>query len=412
MYPYTKVPEEAMTHHTQVSDWTEVVSRNLPQLSKPQATVLAWWSFGIVMTHSCSRTLIASFLALLLGRNAASVAQRLREWCYPAEQKRGRQRQELDASTCFAPLLAWVLRLWSGSTLALALDATTLSNHFVVLSISVVYRGCAIPVAWTVLAQTHKGSWRPHWQRMLRLLRRGVPAEMSVLVLADRGLYAGWLFRRIVRLGWHPFLRVNVHTTFRPTGSHRWYRLSELTPTVGSQWSGSGWAFKTNSSRLSCTVACWWAEGCSVAWCVLTDLVPSRCDVAWYGLRSWCEQGFKCVKRGAWQWHKTRMRDPERAERMWLAVAVATLWMLSVGSDVEDELHTANAPELGSLLPLSRANQQRHVRVLRLGLLWLMVQLLDGRSLPLPRQLLPEPWPSLPLDLTRPFLLEHPSPLL
>jgi hypothetical protein len=31
-----------------------------------------------------------------------------------------------------------------------------------------------------------------------------------VIVLADRGLYAKWLFEAIVELNWHPFLRVNT----------------------------------------------------------------------------------------------------------------------------------------------------------------------------------------------------------
>jgi len=36
------------------------------------------------------------------------------------------------------------------------------------------------------------------------------------------------------------------------------------------------------------------------------------------------EQGFKRIKRGGWQWQYTRMTDPARAERLWLAIAIAT----------------------------------------------------------------------------------------
>jgi hypothetical protein len=39
---------------------------------------------------------------------------------------------------------------------------------------------------------------------MLRQVRAVVPRRFFVIVLADRGLYARWLFQRIVRLGWHP----------------------------------------------------------------------------------------------------------------------------------------------------------------------------------------------------------------
>jgi hypothetical protein len=35
-------------------------------------------------------------------------------------------------------------------------------------------------------------------------------------------LYARWLFRRIVRLGWHPFMRINRGAKFSPNGTGQW----------------------------------------------------------------------------------------------------------------------------------------------------------------------------------------------
>jgi hypothetical protein len=56
------------------------------------------------------------------------------------------------------------------------------------LGVSVVYRGCAIPVAWTVLPATDKHAWRGEWLRMLRQVRAVVPRRFCVIVMADRGL--------------------------------------------------------------------------------------------------------------------------------------------------------------------------------------------------------------------------------
>ena len=102
--------------------------------------------------------------------------------------------------------------------LALAMDATTLGQRFTVLAISVVYRGCAIPVAWKVVGAHEKGQWRPHWEALFTQLRGSVPADWAVLVCADRGLYARWLYRHIVSVGWHPFLRINRGGFFRVPG--------------------------------------------------------------------------------------------------------------------------------------------------------------------------------------------------
>jgi hypothetical protein len=70
-------------------------------------------------------------------------------------------------------------------------------------------------------------------------------------------------------------------------------------------------------------------------WLIMMDLPPEASTACWYGLRAWIEQGFKITKRAGWQWQRTHMTQPARAARLWLAVAVATLWLLSVGGEAE-----------------------------------------------------------------------------
>jgi hypothetical protein len=295
--------------------------------------------------------------------------------------------------------------------LALAVDATTLGQRFVVLVISVVYRGCAIPVAWTVLAATEKHAWRGEWLRMLRQVRAAVPRRFFVIVLADRGLYARWLFQRIVRLGWHPLLRINTGGTFRPAKRVHYQPLRKLVPQPGTQWVGVGTAFQGPRRRLNCTLLARWEAGYTDPWLLLTDLTPRAGDACWYGLRAWIEQGFKITKRGGWQWQRTRMTDPQRAARLWLAVAVATLWLLSVGGMAEETI-----PE-STLLPLAadacptsrprRATQLRMVSVFRRGWIIILMALINQRRLPRGR-FKPEPWPNAAQEHTLREIIELP----
>ena len=376
--------------------WTEVVTTHLPHLSEPHATVLALWSVGMVLARSCALSAVSLFLAGGLERKANTVRQQLREFCYEAKAKRGQPRQELQVQNCFAPLLAWVLSWWEGHQLALALDATTLGQRFVVLVISVLYRGCAIPVAWTVLPAGEKHGWRREWLCMLRQVRTAVPRRFFVIVLADRGLYARWLFRRIVRLGWHPLLRINVGGTFRPAASAQYRPLRSLVPQPGTQWAGAGTAFVGPRRRLNCTLLARWEDGYADPWLLLTDLAPTAGEACWYGLRAWIEQGFKITKRAGWQWQRTRMTDPQRAARLWLAVAVATLWLLCVGGAAD-----ATVPA-ETLLPLPgdgflphrqrRATQLRLVSIFRQGWILILVALLNHHRLLIGR-FVPEPWP-------------------
>src|SRR6266487_192452 len=69
----------------------------------------------------------------------------------------------------------------------------------------------------------------------------------------------------------------------------------------------------------------------SCAWCH----AKAHNGAGGYGLRGWIECGFKDGKRGGWNWQRCRSRQPERVERLWLAMAVATLITVGVGAERE-----------------------------------------------------------------------------
>jgi hypothetical protein len=55
-----------------------------------------------------------------------------------------------------------------------------------------------------------------------------VPEHYLVIVSADRGLYADWLFQEIVALGWHPFLRINHQGQYCTPDSDSWRPLATV----------------------------------------------------------------------------------------------------------------------------------------------------------------------------------------
>jgi hypothetical protein len=404
-----------MARPAQVLRWQQIVSTYLPHLSRPQVTVVALWSVGLILAHSCGLTTVATVLAYLLARPERTTREQLRDWYREAPAKngakRGRKRRTLDVTTCFAPLLRWVVAWWDPTCpqLALAMDASTLGQRFTILTISVVVRGCAIPVAWKVVEATRAGAWRPHWIALFEALDGSIPADWTVIVLADRGLYARWLFTTIQACGWHPYLRINRQGQYCPHGAAAFRPLSQVITHVGQSWAGRVTCFATKERQLNCTLLARWEAGYRDPWLVVTDLRPQAADVAWYRLRAWIECGFKDSKRGGWQWHQTKMTNPARAERLWLVIAVATLWTVSVGCAAEASLP---APVLADLPAQHVARQRPRVRAaarelscFRRGRLVLIAALCGGQELPL-AQLIPEPWPksldtALPLPRAR-----------
>jgi hypothetical protein len=416
-----------MSRHNPLDSWTEQVVTAFPHLSRPQATVLALYSFGAILAQRCGLSSVAATLASLLGLGYLTIRSRLQEFYQPASAKSGKRRRELDVSTCFAPLLAWILKGWPSTRLALALDATSLGDRFTILSISVVYRGSAIPVAWKVLPANVRHAWKPEWILLVRSFRALVPPEWTVIVMTDRGLYARWLFQEIVALGWHPLMRITHVSNFRKKGSASSGPVSALVRKVGRRWQGRGVAFpRRPKCRLECTLLACWEAGHDQPWFVVTDLGPEQSDALWYGMRAWIEQGFKLLKHGGWQWQETRMTDPERADRLWLVMAVATRYVLALGGEAESaEIAVETIPEMVPAEPHSRASRrritsadpqaparqpikiaapesqpprerasgtkQRLVSVFRQGLAVLVSVLVAGHALPKPQWYL-EPW--------------------
>jgi hypothetical protein len=134
-------------------------------------------------------------------------------------------------------------------------------------------------------------------------------------------------------------------------------------------------------------------------WWLLTALAPEASTACWYGLRAWIEPGVKSPTRAGWQGPRTLMTQPDRAARLWLAVAGATLWLLSVGGEAEETIPARTVPDVTALVPqpsrLRRATRLRVVCVFRRGWHLLLVALRDQTPLPLGR-FVPEPWPAVP----------------
>jgi hypothetical protein len=380
---------------------SETIAERFPSLRPAQQRGLALWVYGTILAGSaCQNAVIAGLLAV---GHWHALRQHLREWLYDGQDKAAACQTEIDVTLCFGPLIDWILSWWQGRELALAIDPTARGDEVVGLTVSVLYRGAAIPIAWQILPANQKGAWMGQILRLLRLVRRQMPASLDVLVMADRGLWSPRLWKRIRDLGWHPLLRLQNTITCQPVGQGR-QPSRKLVPGPGHAWVGKATVFKDRRRQRAGTLIVVWGQDEKEPWVLLTDLPPEKVGVWWYGLRVWIELGFRALKGVGWQWHKTRRLDPRRVARHWLVLAVAMLWVLAYGTRAEDaELRGLAPGNLRSPAKPKAASRparprRRLVSIFQWGLSWLRRQLLKGR---LWRRLwlAPEPWPDPPPGL-------------
>ena len=329
-----------------VYQWMETVARQVPQVRRSQAKVWAAWSWGVAVARQCSQRGVAEALGVL--GKPDTVERRLQRFV---------ANPRLDWRVGAQGLTAWILRRFPASgPRVLLVDETSLQAHLKVMVVSLAYRGRALPLAWWCY---HQARW-PMGQvalitTLLRQVAPHIPAGCPVLVQADRGIGCSpALLAAIEALGWY-FL-VRVQRTVRLQVAGREVPFGTLVPKPGTHWTGAVHAFKAAGWR-----PCWavgrWQGRYAQPWLLLTNWPQAQ--ARWYGLRMWEEAAFRDLKSGGWQWQRSRIRTPAHANRLWLVLALASAWMLSLGTQVIRHPHLRREVTYG---------KRWHHSVLQLGL--------------------------------------------
>lgn len=156
-----------------------------------------------------------------------------------------------DLTRCFRVLLACALRyLPRKAPIYLALDATTLKNRFVILTIALLYRNTALPIAWRVVPAYQKGSWNTHWCALLHALRGVIPAKRTVWGLTDRGWWSPVVYEAIRQNGWHPLMRLHAQGYFR----EKWARGARPITDYQVARGGACWEGWLHQDALRCVL--------------------------------------------------------------------------------------------------------------------------------------------------------------
>lgn len=342
-----------MNRQTMLQAVDQEVQDLLPEAPRPEQKALAGLVCGLVCAEQAQ-----------LSRASAGIPGAAQDRSKLRRVQRLLANPRLEVARAQRRLLRRVLAQRHGR-LDLLLDATTTSasaHHAgtVTLCLALAWHGRAIPVLWRSWVADAPGQ---DWRSALRALTAqfqailvevaplggaGHPAR-EVVLLADRGLTGSTLTRLAQERGWHYLLRVTRPTRVRlPDGTVR--EIGALVPTPGARGvclrhvqvyaprrkaraGAGGWVAQWDAALTTQVVAVWRAQD-EEAWLLVTDLPAAAVRCAEYRRRTWEEELFRDLKGLGWHWEHSRLRRPERVERLLLALALATLWMLGLGQRV------------------------------------------------------------------------------
>jgi hypothetical protein len=302
--------------------WIETVDRHFPRLKKWQAMGLALFSYGIVVAEACQVSKVAEALAVV-GR-IPTVERRLRRWL---------NNDGIEIGGCGE---AWIKWVWSACDLPRAIllvDEIKLGDRIGVMMVSLAYGGRAIPLVWRCYWANSAPDYPAQGQVLLvwGLLARVVaclPVEARPLAQMDRGLgHSSAMLRALQTLPLQYLVRVKATARLTTRRGHTCLLRDLVKP--GETCACWGALF-TRHRQVWTHVHLIWDAGQAEPWCLVTNDPTVR--AAGYAVRMWQEESFRDLKSGGWQWQRSQVGLPRRADRLILALALAYAWMLTQGT--------------------------------------------------------------------------------
>jgi hypothetical protein len=138
---------------------------------------LAWMTAGLIQSGNISLTAWAPYVhsrAVF----AQSTVRRFARWL---------ANERIDVHALYGPLIHQALAEWGTCVLSLALDTSMLWDAYCLVRISLVYRGRAVPMVWTVLEHASSSVAFEVYKGLLDKGAELLPFGCTVILTADRG---------------------------------------------------------------------------------------------------------------------------------------------------------------------------------------------------------------------------------
>ena len=254
-------------------------------------------------------------------RQAASSVRRFARWL---------NNPRIDVTAIWQAYVRHVLQSWSGR-LYIALDTTSLWNRYCWIRTSFIYRGRAIPIAWSILSHKSTRVAFEEYKRVLIATAQALPKGIEVVLLADRGFVDIDLMQLLKEeLHWHWRIRVKASFWVRIPG-RGWRKVGRLKPERGRGVLYTGVFITRRRFGPLCL-----AVGAPLTekgyWYVVSDEPGEVFEE--YGLRVDIEENILDDKSKGFQVQSSQIDNAEALTRLMMVLAAATWYLVSQGVEV------------------------------------------------------------------------------
>ena len=240
----------------------------------------------------------------------------------------------VDVQGWYEPFARHLLQVFAGREMRLIMDCSKVGFHHRILTVSIAYKKRALPLIWSV----HRGR-KGHvgYTQQLDLLEQIaalVPEETEVTLLGDAGFESVHLLNWMKAHGWHFVIRHPGKNQVCWDGQN-WVKLGEI-PIQEGETRIIGWVQLTEKHKAGpFWLTIHWAHGEDEPWFLIADHPPKsrqRRPIQLYGVRMWTEEMYGDMKGHGFDLEDTHLLHADRISRLVLAVCIAFVWLITLGS--------------------------------------------------------------------------------
>ena len=300
----------------------QVLSHHQNWLELRHLKTLAWMIVGLMPSGKIGLTAWAPYVHSR-AVYAQSRVRRVARWL---------DNHRIDVHALYSPLMPQALTEWGSTRLDRALDPATLWTTDGLVRVSLVYRGRAIPLVWTVLehpsSRVADDVYQDVWEKGAALL----PVRCHVVFPADRGFADTHLLDHLARLGWHWRLRIKGSVGI-DRGGKRPCKVTRIALAVGQAlfWHH---VTMTKNGYGPVPLARGRPQGRQESWCVVSDESTESKTCAESGLRFDIEENVLDDTSHGFQLDSSLSRSANAVERLCCVWAITTLDLVAQGPAV------------------------------------------------------------------------------
>jgi hypothetical protein len=242
------------------------------------------------------------------------------------------ENERIAVHALYGPLIQQALAEWGAHRVYLALDTSMLWNTYCLVRISIVYRGRAVPLVWSILEHASSSVAYDVYKALLDYVAELLPLSCPVVFTADRGFADTHLMAHLARLGWHWRIRIKGSFWVYRDGKRR-CKVNRIPLSAGQAlfWRH---VYLTKQWYGPVHLALGRPQGSQEYWFVVSDEPTEAKTFEEYGMRFDIEENFLDDKSNGFQLESSLIRSANALERLCCVLAISTLYLVVQGTEV------------------------------------------------------------------------------